>query len=119
MQILEAEVKSLTHFMSELVNQILSPKSIDPTSLTSSFRRLDPEIELMIEEEVKCKIERLENQIKQMKETHTASVSFSDIYLYPNLEYPPKFPMSDYKNMMGMVVTHTPSFARNNNVLIC
>lgn len=44
-----------------------------------------------------------------MKETHTEDVHFSDKYLYADLEYPPKFQVPDFKNMMGLTICR-PTF---------
>lgn len=53
--------------------------------------------------EVKSKIEALENQTKQMKETDTGkSVCFSDMFFYPDFEYSPKFQVPKFENFKGV-----------------
>lgn len=49
-------------------------------------------------------MEDLKRQIKGMEETHIEGLRLSNIYFYPDLEYPPKFQVLDFENTMGMVV---------------
>lgn len=49
-------------------------------------------------EEVKSKVEVLENKIKQMKETNIGKIVwFSGLCLYLDLEYPPKVQVSKFE----------------------
>lgn len=60
MRNLEGDVERLTHLLTVVVNQLSSPKSTEATISTSVTLTCDSEIELVIAEEVKSKIESLE-----------------------------------------------------------
>lgn len=65
LQNLQVEVERLTHLLRIVTNQIPSPESVDPAIPTPSVRTLGPTIESKFVEEVKSKVEYLEQQIKQ------------------------------------------------------
>lgn len=96
----------MTHLLSAMMNRVSLPKPTDPvipTSLSHVPTR-DLEVEPMTVKEMKSKLGRLENQIKQMKESHSKYIRFSDKYVYPDFGYPPKFRVPYFENIMGMVV---------------
>lgn len=71
-------------------------------------------------EEVKYKIEVVENQIKQMKEVDIwKSVYFSYISLYAYLQYPPNFQVPKLEKYDGAGYVDPPLLIRNGiNVLV-
>lgn len=104
LQNLQVEVERLTHLLGIVTNQIPSPEPVDPAIPTLSVRTLGPKIESKFVEEVKSKVEYLEQQIKQMTETHMRVFTFQ-IYIYTQISS--IFPSSEcqiLKNTMGMVV---------------
>lgn len=52
--------------------------------------------------ETKDKVEELESQLKQIKDTDSLEgVHFKDIRIHPGLKLPAKFKCPDFENMMG------------------
>lgn len=99
------------------MNQISSPKSVDPPIPTQAIPSPDPELEPIAEERVKSKIENLERQVKEMKEVHIEGVRLSDICLYLDLEYRAKFRVPAFQKYDGNgCSTGSPLPVRNNNV---
>lgn len=101
MQNLEAEVECLTHLLGVVSSQMISPKVIDLGILATSAQTCDIKIKRMSAEELKSKIESLENQIKHLKGSHTDGVLFSDICLYLDLKYPPMFRIPKFEKYDG------------------
>lgn len=62
-----------------------SAKLIDPAVPTSLIPTFDLEIEPVTVEEMKSKIEKRENQVQHMKETHSEGVRFQ-LYIYTQIQ---------------------------------
>lgn len=101
MQNLEAEVEGLINLLGTVSNQMGSPEVTDPAIPTPSAPTIVARAELKSAGEMRSKIESLENQIKHLKGSHTEGVRFSDICLYPDLEYPPMFKMPKFEKYDG------------------
>lgn len=86
------------------MERITALKSSDPTIVASiSFVPNQGKEIKMSADDMNYKIEVLENQIKQMKRVDVRrSVSFSDLCMFSDLEYPHNFRMPKFEKYKGV-----------------